>query len=106
MWHDLWDADHRPVSSVNLSGSPARTGRICAESYPLLPGDEGRPSRTAGDDHHAINCRFDVAAKPADTVETCASWIMANFSWRSLERSSLDESSSINDATIESAKEA
>ena len=57
MWHDLWDADHRPVSSVNLTGSPARTGRICAESYFRLLGDEGRPCRTAGDDHHAISDR-------------------------------------------------
>ena len=50
------------------------------------------------------NCRFDAAAKPADTAETCASWIMANFSRRSLERSSLGESSAITDATIESPK--
>ena len=57
MWHNLWDADHRPVSSVNLTGSPARTGRICAESYFRLLGDEGRPCRTAGDDHHAISDR-------------------------------------------------
>ena len=28
------------------------------------------------------NYRFDAAAKPADTAETCASWIMANFSQR------------------------
>ena len=51
------------------------------------------------------NCRFDAAAKSADTAETCASWIMASFSRRSLERSSLGESSSITEATIESAKE-
>ena len=50
------------------------------------------------------NCRFDAAAKPADTAETCASWIMANFSRRSLERSSLGESSSITDATIVSQR--
>ena len=52
------------------------------------------------------NCKFDAAAKSADTAETCASWIMASFSRRSLERSSLGESSSITEATIESAKEA
>ena len=34
------------MSSVNLPGSPARTGRICAESYFRLLGDEGRPCRT------------------------------------------------------------
>ena len=38
------------------------------------------------------NYRFDTAAKPAETAETCASWIMASFSRRSLERSSLGES--------------
>ena len=39
------------------------------------------------------NCRLDAAAKPA---ETWASWMMVNFSRRSLERSSLGESSSIS----------
>ena len=41
MWHDLWYADHRPVSSVNLTGSPARTGRISAKSYFRLLGWRG-----------------------------------------------------------------
>ena len=52
------------------------------------------------------NWRFDAAAKPADTVDTWASWIMASFSLRSFVRLSLGESSSITDATMESAREA
>ena len=35
------------------------------------------------------NCRFNAAAKPADTAETWASWIMASFSRRSFVCSSL-----------------
>ena len=67
MWHDLWDADHRPVSSVNLTGSPAQTGRICAESYSRLLGDEGRPCKTAGDDHQAISDRPTVELESGRT---------------------------------------
>ena len=41
------------------------------------------------------NCRLDAAAKPADTAETWASWMMVNFYRRSFVRSSLGESSSV-----------
>ena len=50
--------------------------------------------------------RLIAAAKPADTAETWASWIMASFSLRSFVLSSLGESSSMTDATMESAREA
>ena len=55
------------MSSVNLTGSPARTGRICAESYFRLLGDEGRPCRTARDDHHAISDRPTVELESGRT---------------------------------------
>ena len=56
-----------PESSVNLTGSPARTGRICEESYfhPLVT--RGRPCRTAGDDHHAISDRPTVELESGRT---------------------------------------
>ena len=50
--------------------------------------------------------RLEAAAKPADTAETWASWIMANISLRSFVLSSLGDSSSMTDATMESARDA
>ena len=81
MWHDLWDADHRPMSSANLTGSPARTGRICAESYFRLLGDEDRPYGTAGDDHHAISER--------PTVELESGWTSSRSSGTMLWRTTI-----------------
>ena len=48
--------------------------------------------------------RLDAAANPAETAETWASWIMANFSRSNSDLWSFVDSSSITDATIESAK--
>ena len=95
MWHDLWDADHRSVSSVNLTGSPAQTGRICAESYFRLLSDEGRPWRTAGDDHHAISDRPTVELESGRTScpssgTSCGGPLL---DWTKMELSSPDQQS-------------
>ena len=50
--------------------------------------------------------RLEAAAIPAETAETWASWMIANFSRSNLLLWSFGESSSITDATIESAKDA
>ena len=89
---DLWFGTHHMVSFKRCRPPEERTWGWKLKFF-------RRASRRS-------NCRFDPAAKPAETAETCASWIMASFSRRSFVRSSLGESSSITDATIESAREA
>ena len=95
MWHYLWDADPRPVSSMNLTGSPARTGRICAESYFRLLGDEGRPCRTAGDDHHAISDRPTVELESGRTSSRSSGTRFGGplLDWTKTEPSSPDQQS-------------
>ena len=52
------------------------------------------------------NCRLEAAAKLAETAETWASWMIANLSRSNLVLWFFRESSSITEATIESAMEA